>query len=86
MTRASPTVKSDETGIYVVVQEQKYRPGGIPGYDHVHRMDAASLTAGVKVQAKRINYTALTRIYCPDGVELVWGSEYLLSTQGRNNA
>lgn len=41
----------DEAGLFIKVGPDRYRPGGINGIDHAHRMDAADIQAGQSLKA-----------------------------------
>jgi hypothetical protein len=86
---ASP-VREDEHGIYVVTNGEKYRPGGIPGYDHAYDMSDMGLKKGDRVWARHRAQSPLALVtrYRGErnvGAEVsdattrtaIWGNDYL---------
>jgi hypothetical protein len=81
-TKFASPVREDEHGIYVVTNGEKYRPGGIPGYDHAYDMSDMGLKKGDRVWARHKAQTSLALVTAPEqGVlaqrTVIWGSDYL---------
>ena len=76
MTAFRNLVREDSTGIYVVTNGTKFRPGDINGYSHANRMDDAGLKAGDKVKATHRATTSTAWIKTQSGNKLLWGSDY----------
>lgn len=69
-------VKADELGLFVYTNGTKFRPGGIPGYDHAYEMDDAGLKAGDQVQARHVPQTEMASIKLMDGRTRRWATDY----------
>lgn len=64
-------VREDARGIYVIEGNKNWRPGGVPGFDHIHNMTEGELKKGDEVRIHR-PAGPLCRIVTPAGVVLRW--------------
>ena len=71
-------IRADEAGLFIKVGPDRYRPGGINGIDHVHRMDAADIQAGQSLKASNrlVGGMPVMIITTAAGATVVWGTEY----------
>lgn len=72
-------VREDKHGIYIITNGERYRPGGIPGYDHAFDMCSAGLKPGDKVWARHMAQSPLARITTQTERTVIWACDYLHS-------
>jgi len=75
-------VRTDDKGIFIRVDDTKFRPGKVNGYDHVHDMTDGALKVGDPVRVFHRAGTPLCRVTLPNGKVLVWANDYLLDLMG----
>lgn len=77
---ATRLIRSDEAGLFIKVGPERYRPGGVNGLDHVHRMDAADVEPGqhLKATQRLAGGLPVLRIITAAGITVLWSTEYVL--------
>lgn len=78
-------IRKDERGLYIRGRFYKagepdnpYRPGNVPGYDHVYDMSNGGLKEGDNPKTHHVAGAPLIKITLPDRV-LYWAEEYTLN-------
>lgn len=69
-------IRQDEKGLYIKGPYDLYRPGNVPGYDHVYNMSDTGLKAGDNLKTGYVAGTPLIKITLADGTVLYWATEY----------
>lgn len=69
-------IRQDEKGLYIKGPFDLYRPGGVPGYDHVYDMSDGGLTVNDNPKTSYVTGTPLIKIKLADNRLLYWATEY----------
>ena len=65
-------VRTDEDGVYLVVNGSRARPGNVAGYSHSHRMDGGGLKVGDKVKAAQRSQSSIVKVTLDSGNVIFW--------------
>ncbi len=69
-------IRQDEKGLYIKGPFDLYRPGGVPGYDHVYDMSDGGLAVNDNPKTSYVAGTPLIKINLADNRLLYWATEY----------
>lgn len=72
-------VRSDDKGVFVSVNGNKYRPGPVVGYSHAYCMDQGPILVGEVIRVNHVAQSPLARILVNVGTKTLsfyWHMEH----------